>query len=84
MKSAGSISIQRLALKVSLSFSEIVSVAKKALVLPLIGRGKLVLFWMVTVVTVGLLTSRTVSRMAGEAESADSLASTGELDEARK
>lgn len=50
IKSAGSKVIQRLALKVFLSFSLIVSVARKALLLPLIGRGKLVLFWILIVV----------------------------------
>lgn len=49
-----------------------VSLARKALALPLIGSGKLVLFWILTTVTVGEEGSRTVSRIAGDAESADS------------
>jgi hypothetical protein len=51
-----------------------VSVARKAAALPLIGRGKLVLLERVIVAVVGVLGVRTVSRMAGLAERADSLA----------
>lgn len=54
-----------------------VSLAKKALALPLIGRGKLVLFWIEIVVVVGSVVERIVSRMAGEAVSAESAASAG-------
>ena len=50
---------------------------KNALTLPLMGRGKLVLFWIVTLVVVALSNSSTVSRIAGEAERADSLAYVG-------
>ena len=76
MRSAGSRVNQDEASKVVFAESGIASVARKALTLPLIGSGKLVVFWIVIVVRLSWSGVTTVSRMAGEAARADSLART--------
>lgn len=74
MKSAGSRVNQDEALKVSLSVFGRSVVAKNALTWPLIGRGKLVVLIMVTFEIFSMFGLTTDSSIAGETESALSLA----------